>query len=1265
MKTNRHFLFVIHALVVLAFNLAMNQAARADFILTGSLNTNRYSGTATLLTNGKVLFAGGLSTSGYLSGAELYDPASGFWTNTGSMATPRSSHTATLLTNGQVLVAGGANTSGDLASAELYNPVTGTWTTSGSMSAKRIGFTATLLPNGQVLVAAGNGAGGYLTNSELYDPGLGTWTNTGSLAIARESHTATLLTNGLVLVAGGANNSGFISSAELYNPTSGTWTTTGSAPPRYLHTATLLANGQVLVAGGADGSGWLASATLYDPVMGTWLTTGPMNVPHGEHTATLLPDGEVLVVAGLTTNGQLTADAELYNPISANWSATLGPLNIPRVLHTATLLPDGQVLVAGGETNNVALGSAELYLDMATLKMFLEPAGAVAAGAQWRVDGGPWQNSGATVTNLIAGYHTVAFNTIPGWLTPSNEVYFLASGAGYIITAASYVSNPGVGALQVTINPICAVANGAEWQVDGGAWQTSGSVVTNLAGGSHTVSFTNVVGWLAPSSQTVMVTANTTNTATGDYIEGSTPGVITWINIGGPDQHWSTAANWDLNRAPTTNDIVLIPNTGGSTCLMDVDATVAGLVIGDCDSGGSDGLEINGHTLTVAGVLTVKSNAVFRVDSGILAGTSNTIISGVLGWTSGGLAGTLTLSSSGVLNISGNPGGQYFSGCTFTNYGSVNWSGNALSAGGSVVIDNYGLWNAEDDHYFYGPNVVFNNYGTFRKSGGVGGYPGTYFYNGAVFNQLAGVLDVQSGTNGLELTLASGGSLNGGYVTTNSNGVTLLGNNFNINGTITCSNVVCGGNLIGTNVISGGLTWQNGQWNSIVVTVSSNSVLTINNSAFSKGISGSMLTNYGTVNWSAAAINGDGGTVIDNYGVWNAQDDQYLNGGTYGVVFNNYGTFRKSGGVGGYPGTYFNSGAVFNQLAGVLDIQSGTNGLWLSLTSGGSFSGGYVTTNLNGITSLGGNFNINGGITCSNVISGGNLIGTNVIRGGLTWQNGQWNNTVVTVSSNSVLTLDNPTYQKGINGSMLTNYGTVNWSAAAINGDGGTVIDNYGVWNAQDNQYFNGGAGVVFNNFGKFLKSGGVGGYPGTYFYGGTTFNQAGGTLSVQTGDVTLGGTYSLTNGTLNFGINSLIDNGRLQLGTLTLGGTLSATVSGSFAPAVGDEFGVIGSSGLNGGFTSANLPAGIVVSNINNTVFLIVTGPVPVQLLNPQPVGTNFLFQFPTVSGQSYTVQRNDVLSSTNWVYYTNITGSGTLFQFQTPVTVTPPQRFFRVRQP
>jgi hypothetical protein len=81
--------------------------------------------------------------------------------------------------------------------------------------------------------------------------------------------------------------------------------------------------------------------------------------------------------------------------------------------------------------------------------------------------------------------------------------------------------------------------------------------------------------------------------------------------------------------------------------------------------------------------------------------------------------------------------------------------------------------------------------------------------------------------------------------------------------------------------------------------------------------------------------------------------------------------------------------------------------------------------------------------------------------------------------------------------------------------------------------------------------------------------------------------------------------------------------------------------------------------------VFLNVKGLLPVQIVNAKLAGTNLLFQFPTVSGQSYTIQMNDNLRTNKWAFYTNITGNGSVFQFQIPVMTIPAQNFFRVREP
>jgi Galactose oxidase, central domain/Kelch motif len=179
---------------------------------TSSLNTPRGDHTATYLPSGKVLVAGGQYWNGSayicLSSAELYDPTGRTWTTTGSLNAARYSHTATLLSNGKVLVAAGWNGPDNDAtnSAEIYDPASGTWTVTGSLNAARYLHTATLLTNGQVLVAGGAGDldTGYstLSSAELFNPTNDTWTPTGSLNTERQYHTATLLPNSKVLVVG-------------------------------------------------------------------------------------------------------------------------------------------------------------------------------------------------------------------------------------------------------------------------------------------------------------------------------------------------------------------------------------------------------------------------------------------------------------------------------------------------------------------------------------------------------------------------------------------------------------------------------------------------------------------------------------------------------------------------------------------------------------------------------------------------------------------------------------------------------------------------------------------------------------------------------------------------------------------------------------------------------------------------------------------------------------------------------------------------------
>jgi len=337
-------------------------SAGGTWVSSGAINGRRQWHSATIMTNGKVLIAGGYNGSS-LTNADIFDPIAVTWTKTGGMTTNRHSHTATLLPNGKILVVGGYNGTALLATAELFDPNNATWANTGSQPFGRAYHTATLLRDGNVLVAGGVVNSFYDNRAYIYKPDIGTWTETGMMNAGRGHHTATLLPNGKVLLAGGDGDFAPLKSAELYDPASGTWAATGNLTTnRYYHTATLLPNGKVLVAGGdyLDGK----RAELFDPSTGTWTATASLATPRYQyHSATLLPNGKVLIAGGYTgTFPYSTATAELFDPATGTWTTT-GALNTDRYAHAASLLPNGKVLIVGGANNTSPfyLTSAEQY----------------------------------------------------------------------------------------------------------------------------------------------------------------------------------------------------------------------------------------------------------------------------------------------------------------------------------------------------------------------------------------------------------------------------------------------------------------------------------------------------------------------------------------------------------------------------------------------------------------------------------------------------------------------------------------------------------------------------------------------------------------------------------------------------------------------------------------------------------------------------------------------------------------------------------------
>ena len=371
---------------------------------------------------GDVLIAGGADASNRsLASAEFFDPAAGQFVATGTAASSRAGASAAALSATQVIIAGGfsgsaaiknfsLNLEGNvLSGAEIFDEATGAFSPAGKMAAPRMGFTATPLSNsnGKILVVGGqDNLGNVLDTAELYDPAARKFIAVNNtMSDRRMYHTATLLLSGKVLVAGGATNlSGdTTSSADIYDPASNSFTpaTFPMDHQRAAHTATLFTSGplagKVLITGGVGGSSFFfkdSSAEIYDPASQEFLLLSSfMNEPRSLHTATLLDDGSVLLAGGFSgsvaisggvlsgASGLISNSAETFDPNSRDFTCVGGfntettrcnqSMSVARAGHSATLLATGprphRVLIAGGigavdpAAHGAPLSSAELF----------------------------------------------------------------------------------------------------------------------------------------------------------------------------------------------------------------------------------------------------------------------------------------------------------------------------------------------------------------------------------------------------------------------------------------------------------------------------------------------------------------------------------------------------------------------------------------------------------------------------------------------------------------------------------------------------------------------------------------------------------------------------------------------------------------------------------------------------------------------------------------------------------------------------------------
>ena len=292
----------------------------ATWGLAGSFDGRSAPGPGTyastiMLADGRIMGIGIFEEGEDVFGSRvILEKDADFWTSLPTQPLARGAPEMVLLDDGRVLVTGGFMTPGPFGpgfalgtTVEIYDPATGEWTEAPSMNETHEYQAVVRMRDGRALALGGRALNfDPSSRAEIYDPDANEWTLTGSMNAPLSFPVTIALLDGRVLVTGvsdlNADDPDPIS--EVYDPNSGTWERSG--PMRHVrnfHSLTLLPDGRVLAIGGEDPGGERnaphATTEVFDPETDTWSPGPDLAEPRYDHSATLLPDGRVFLAGGI------------------------------------------------------------------------------------------------------------------------------------------------------------------------------------------------------------------------------------------------------------------------------------------------------------------------------------------------------------------------------------------------------------------------------------------------------------------------------------------------------------------------------------------------------------------------------------------------------------------------------------------------------------------------------------------------------------------------------------------------------------------------------------------------------------------------------------------------------------------------------------------------------------------------------------------------------------------------------------------------------